>query len=51
MHASPMNTKLRRIAMPGEDKGKIQSPKQMAIKLCNIINKRKLEKKLSINDL
>ena len=40
IHPKPMNTKLRKSAMPGEDEKKNQTPSNAAIKLFSILNQK-----------
>ncbi len=40
VHPNPINTKLRKNAMPGEDEKKNQSPTNAALKLFSILNKK-----------
>ena len=37
---NPIDTKLRKAAMPGENKKSIQTPAKAAKKLCEILNKK-----------
>ena len=47
----PINTKLRKSAMPGEDKKKNQTPTYAALKLISILNKNKNSKSILTFDL
>ena len=40
IHPKPINTKLRKAAMPGEDEKKIQTPTDAAQKLFSILSKK-----------
>ena len=47
----PINTKLRKTAMPGEDKKKNQTPTDAALKLISILNKKNNSDKIFTFDL
>ena len=47
----PINTKLRKTAMPGEDKKKNQTPTDAALKLISILNKKNNSKSILTFDL
>ena len=51
IHPKPINTKLRRAAMPGESERKIQTPTNAAQKLLSLLSKTKNQNSISTFDL
>ncbi len=51
IHPNPINTKLRKTAMPGEDKKKIQTAKNAAFKLFSILTKKNNSNSVTTFDL
>lgn len=51
IHPKPINTKLRKAAMPGENEKKIQTPSNAAKKLLSILSETKIQSKIFTSDL
>ena len=51
IHPKPINTKIRKTAMPGEDEKKNQTPTNAAMKLFTILSKKNNQNEIITIDL